>query len=55
MSGDQLLKSVIGCLLGGVSGGPVILAQSGLMEKRRMTLHWEHLETFIEIWPEIIL
>ena len=44
-----------GCLLGGVSGGPVILAQSGLMEKRRMTLHWEHLETFIEIWPEIIL
>jgi len=29
-------------LLGGVSGGPVLLAQAGLMTGYRLTLHWEH-------------
>ncbi len=31
-----------GTILGGVSGGPVILAKAGLMAGRRMTVHWEH-------------
>ena len=31
-----------GVLIGGVSAGPLILAQSGVMEGRRMTVHWEH-------------
>jgi transcriptional regulator GlxA family with amidase domain len=31
-----------GVTLGGVSGGPVVLAAAGLMENRRMTVHWEH-------------
>ena len=30
-----------GCMLGGVSGGPAILAYAGVMENRRMTLHRE--------------
>ena len=28
--------------IGGVSGGPVILARAGLMNGRHMTVHWEH-------------
>lgn len=31
-----------GVRLGGVSGGPVVLARAGVMEGRRMTVHWEH-------------
>ena len=31
-----------GVLMGGVSAGPLILAQAGVMEGRRMTVHWEH-------------
>ena len=31
-----------GVVLGGVSGGPVILARAGLLKGRRMTVHWEH-------------
>ena len=37
-----------GIRLGGVSGGPVILAAAGLMEGRRMTVHWEHAPGLIE-------
>ncbi len=33
-----------GVALGGISGGAVILAQAGLMENRRFTVHWHHLE-----------
>ncbi len=39
-----------GVAIGGVSGGPVVLARAGLMNGRRMTLHWEHskaLETYL--------
>ncbi|MBT8458281.1 MAG: GlxA family transcriptional regulator, partial [Boseongicola sp.] len=31
-----------GIRIGGVSGGPVILARAGLMDGKRMTVHWEH-------------
>ena len=31
-----------GTVLGGVSGGPVVLARAGLMAGYRMTAHWEH-------------
>ena len=30
-----------GTIVGGVSGGPVILVKAGLMKDRRMTVHWE--------------
>ncbi len=44
-----------GVILGGVSGGPVVLAASGLMAKRRMTVHWEHAASLAEIAPGLAL
>lgn len=44
-----------GVRLGGVSGGPVILARAGLMEGRRMTVHWEHAEALLEISPNLLI
>lgn len=44
-----------GVRLGGVSGGPVILALAGLMEGRRMTVHWEHAPTLAEISPALMV
>jgi transcriptional regulator GlxA family with amidase domain len=44
-----------GVRLGGVSGGPVILASAGLMEGRRMTAHWEHAAALAEISPTLIV
>ncbi|RKF14236.1 GlxA family transcriptional regulator [Roseovarius spongiae] len=44
-----------GTLLGGVSGGPVILARAGLMAGRRMTLHWEHAAALAEIAPDLAI
>ena len=44
-----------GAQLGGVSGGPVILARAGLMEGRRMTVHWEHAEALAEISPNLAI
>lgn len=41
--------------LGGVSGGPVILASAGLMNNRRMTVHWEHAELLDEYSPPLML
>ena len=29
-------------LIGGVSGGPLVLAKAGVMDGRRMTIHWDH-------------
>jgi transcriptional regulator GlxA family with amidase domain len=42
-----------GVTIGGISGGPYILAKAGLLEGRRATLHWEHLPAFREAFPEI--
>jgi len=42
-------------LLGGVSGGPALLAQAGLMFQRRMTIHWDHAEVLHEQQPELLL
>lgn len=44
-----------GTPLGGVSGGPVILARAGLMQKRRMTVHWEHAAALAEISPHLMI
>ncbi|MEO0750667.1 MAG: GlxA family transcriptional regulator [Pseudomonadota bacterium] len=44
-----------GVPLGGVSGGPIILARAGLMEKRRMTVHWEHAAALSEISPHLVI
>ena len=44
-----------GTRLGGVSGGPVILARAGLMNGRRMTVHWEHAEALAEVSPHLMI
>jgi transcriptional regulator GlxA family with amidase domain len=42
-------------MLGGVSGGPVILARAGLMARRRMTVHWDHAPALAEISPSLMI
>jgi transcriptional regulator GlxA family with amidase domain len=42
-----------GATIGGISGGPYILARAGLLEGRRCTLHWEHVPAFEEHFPHI--
>jgi len=44
-----------GVQLGGVSGGPVILAKAGLMAGRRMTVHWEHAASLAELSPQLMI
>ena len=44
-----------GVVLGGISGGPVVLARAGVMAGRRMTVHWEHRDLFDGIEPAPIL
>ncbi len=47
--------SRFGARLGGVSAGPAILARAGLMDGRRMTVHWEHAEALTEILPHLMI
>jgi transcriptional regulator GlxA family with amidase domain len=44
-----------GVVIGGVSGGPVILAKAGLLDGRRCTVHWEHAPALQEAFPKIAL
>ena len=44
-----------GVTLGGVSGGPVILAAAGVMARRRMTVHWEHMPALAELAPDLFV
>lgn len=44
-----------GVCLGGISGGPAILARAGLMKDRRMTIHWEHAASLAELDPTLKL
>ncbi|WP_306112951.1 MULTISPECIES: GlxA family transcriptional regulator [unclassified Roseovarius] len=44
-----------GTRLGGVSGGPLVLARAGLMQGRRMTVHWEHAQALAEISPHLMI
>jgi transcriptional regulator GlxA family with amidase domain len=42
-----------GVKIGGVSGGPYILARAGLLNGFRCTIHWEHLAAFREEFPQL--
>jgi transcriptional regulator GlxA family with amidase domain len=42
-------------VIGGVSGGPVILARAGLLDGFRATVHWEHAPAFAEDFPDVTL
>ena len=44
-----------GTVIGGVSGGPYILARAGILEGRRCTIHWEHVPAFMEEFPGVHL
>jgi transcriptional regulator GlxA family with amidase domain len=44
-----------GVIIGGVSGGPFILAKAGLLDGRRCTVHWEHAPAFQEAFPQVSL
>jgi transcriptional regulator GlxA family with amidase domain len=51
------LKSLAGrgMRIGGVSGGPVILARAGIMDGYHMTVHWEHAPAVAEAFPNVLL
>jgi len=44
-----------GIRLGGISGGPFILAHAGVMNGRHMTIHWEHAPILAEAYPDLLL
>ena len=44
-----------GVALGGVSGGPFILARAGVMGGHTMTIHWEHAPALAESFPDLLL
>jgi transcriptional regulator GlxA family with amidase domain len=44
-----------GVRIGGVSGGPFILARAGLLDGYRCTIHWEHVPAFRESFPHLAL
>ncbi len=44
-----------GIRMGGVSGGPYVLARAGLMSGRHMTIHWEHASALQEELPDLML
>ena len=48
-------KARYGVRLGGVSAGPVILANAGVMKGYRMTVHWEHAAALSENTPTLLL
>src|SRR6185437_7556658 len=60
--GDWRRPDVVRCLrrlagegvrLGGISGGPYLLAQAGLLNGRRFTIHWEHAAALSEAFPAL--
>lgn len=44
-----------GVRIGGVSGGPYLLARANLLQGHRFTLHWEHAPAFLEEYPDLDL
>lgn len=44
-----------GVKIGGVSGGPYILARANLLRGYRFTIHWEHAPAFVENYPDLDL
>jgi transcriptional regulator GlxA family with amidase domain len=42
-----------GVRIGGISGGPYLLAAAGLLEERDFTIHWEHAPALWEAFPAL--
>ena len=59
---DWRYPGVLGCLrqlsregvkIGGISGGPYLLAAAGLLTGRDFTIHWEHATALLEAFPDL--
>lgn len=44
-----------GVTLGGISGGSAILARYGMMEGRRFTVHWQHVQAMRDFYPHLLV
>ncbi|QDL93540.1 GlxA family transcriptional regulator [Paroceanicella profunda] len=44
-----------GTPLGGISGGAAILAAAGVMDRRRYTVHWMHVDEMRALYPEAMI
>ena len=44
-----------GIRIGGVSGGPYLLARAGLLGRRRATIHWEHAAALQAEFPDVVV
>jgi AraC family carnitine catabolism transcriptional activator len=42
-----------GVTLGAIDSGSFVLAQAGLLENYRLTMHWEAIDAFRETWPTL--
>jgi transcriptional regulator GlxA family with amidase domain len=42
-----------GVRIGGISGGPYLLAAAGLLADRDFTIHWEHAQALLEAFPDL--
>ncbi len=42
-----------GVRIGGISGGPYLMAAAGLLQDRDFTIHWEHAPALIEAFPDL--
>ncbi|KUM24389.1 AraC family transcriptional regulator [Mesorhizobium loti] len=42
-----------GCIMGSLDTGAFILADAGLLSGRRATVHYEHIDSFKELYPDI--
>jgi len=49
------LLATRGVIMGGVSGGPLLLARAGVMEERRMTVHWDHAAALAEVSQRLLV
>ena len=43
-----------GVRIGGISGGAYLLAEAGLLDERRFTIHWEHAPALAEAFPTLL-
>jgi transcriptional regulator GlxA family with amidase domain len=51
LRGQLRQRATHGCQVGGISGGPFLLAEAGLLDGRRCTVHWEYAELFQSRYP----
>jgi AraC family carnitine catabolism transcriptional activator len=49
------LLAARGARIGGISTAPFLLAEAGLLERKRCTVHWEYAERFRQRYPSIAL